>query len=182
MNLIVHGQLSWLTTIRIKERRDRWLVVAAGLAPDLDGLSLLGGTAAYAEYHHLLFHGYVGALITTALCMAFARQRVAVGLLACLSFHLHLVCDLMGSGVDWPIYYFWPTSMTTIGWSGGWELVSWQNTVIGLMATLACLGMAIPWGRTFVELFTTKGDQLVVETLRARFGRKPPKHSSKPAP
>ena len=73
MNPLVHGELSWLMAQGLRERRDRILVTVAGLAPDVDGLVLLGGEELYAKYHHVLFHGYVGALITAALCTAFAR-------------------------------------------------------------------------------------------------------------
>ena len=47
MNPIVHAELSWLMAQRLEERRDRLLVVRAGLAPDLDGLSILGGGELY---------------------------------------------------------------------------------------------------------------------------------------
>ena len=96
-----------------------------------------------------------------------------VALLALVAFHLHLVCDLMGSGVDWPIYYWWPTSMRTIGWSGGWELQSWQNGVIGLFTCLACLACALRWRRMVVEVFSTWVDGHVVATVRKRFGCEP---------
>jgi hypothetical protein len=173
MNPIVHGQIGWLAAQGLETRRDRTLIVLAGLAPDVDGLTLLAGYDAYETYHHVIFHGYVGALITAAICVAFARQKLAVGLLALLSFHLHLICDLMGSGPAWPILYFWPTSKTAYGWSGGWELASWQNGVIGLFTSLACLACALRWRRTVVEVFSTTMDGHVVTTLRRRFLREP---------
>ena len=170
MNPIVHGQIGWLAAQGLSARRDRVLVVLAGLAPDVDGLTLLAGQDAYDKYHHLIFHGYLGALITAVVCAIFARHKVAVALLALVSFHLHLVCDLMGSGVDWPIFYFWPTSLETIGWSGGWELASWQNSVIGFFTSIACLACALRWRRTVVEVFSPRADAHVVATVRARFG------------
>ncbi|MDQ3274734.1 MAG: hypothetical protein M3Q39_06810 [Actinomycetota bacterium] len=50
-----HGELSWLLGAALHDWRDRVLVVCAGLVPDPDGLSLLGGVNAYGEYHHLFF-------------------------------------------------------------------------------------------------------------------------------
>ena len=50
MNPIVHAELSWLAGVRLTERRDRLLVTLAGVVPDLDGLSLLGGVDAYAKW------------------------------------------------------------------------------------------------------------------------------------
>ncbi|HYO73377.1 MAG TPA: metal-dependent hydrolase [Archangium sp.] len=169
MNPIVHAELSWLMTQRLEARRDRVLVVCAGLAPDLDGLTILGGGELYARYHHLIFHGYVGALVTAGVCVALARQRLQVGLLALLAFHLHLLCDLAGSGPGWPIWYFWPTSLREWFWDGQWDLASWQNSVIGLAATLVCLACALRYRRTAVELLSTRWDAEVVRTLRARF-------------
>lgn len=171
MNPLVHAELSWLSAQALAARRDRILVTCAGLAPDLDGLTLLGGEDLYGRYHHVLFHGYVGALVTAALCAALARRRWAVGALALVAFHLHLLCDLAGSGPDWPIWYFWPTSDRLVSWSGQWDLASWQNAAIALAATLLCLGCALPLGRTAVEVLSLRADAEVVRTLRRRFGR-----------
>lgn len=169
MNPIVHAELSWLAAQGLRERRDRVLVVCAGLAPDLDGLTLLAGEEWYGRYHHVLFHGYVGALITTAVCAALARQRAWVAGLSLAAFHLHLLCDLAGSGPGWPIHYWWPNSMREWFWQGQWDLASWQNSLIGLAATLACLACALPLRRTFVEVFSARWDVEVVRTLRRRF-------------
>ncbi|MBN1207371.1 MAG: metal-dependent hydrolase [Myxococcaceae bacterium] len=169
MNPIVHAELSWLAAQGLRERRDRVLVTVAGLAPDVDGLTLLAGEELYGKYHHVLSHGYVGALITAAACAAFARQRGRVLLFSLATFHLHLLCDLAGSGPGWPIHYFWPTSMREWFWAGQWNLASWQNAVIGLAATLACLACSLRWRRTIVELFSLRWDAEVTRTLRRRF-------------
>ena len=169
MNPIVHAELSWLMSQGLRERRDRILVTLAGLSPDLDGLSLLGGEDLYGRYHHVLSHGYVGALAVAAVCTAFARQRRAVALLSLAAFHLHLLCDLAGSGPGWPLYYFWPTSMREWFWEGQWDLASWQNSLIGMAATLACLACALRWRRTLVEVLSVRWDAQVTRALRARF-------------
>ncbi|HLL55885.1 MAG TPA: metal-dependent hydrolase [Myxococcaceae bacterium] len=171
MNPIIHGEISWLTGQWLPERRDRILVTLAGLAPDLDGLTLLGGEELYGKYHHVLFHGYVGALLTAGVCAALGRSRWKVGALALVAFHLHLLCDLAGSGPDWPIWYFWPTSDRQIFWEGQWNLASWQNSVIGMAVTLTCLGCALWLRRTVVEVFSQKWDAEVTRTLRRRFLR-----------
>jgi hypothetical protein len=54
-------------------------------------------------------------------------------------------------------------------WDGQWDLASWQNSVIGLGATLLCLACALRYRRTIVELFSPRWDAEVVRTLRARF-------------
>jgi len=171
VNPIVHAELSWLTGARLGDRRDRVLITLAGVVPDLDGLTLLAGVEAYAKWHHLLTHGLVAAVAFSVLFAALARRKLLVGLLSCLAFHLHLLCDLAGSGPGWPISYWYPFSDTEWLWDGQWNLASWQNTLIGLVATLTVLGCAIPLGRTAVELFSTKVDAKVVAALRARFRR-----------
>src|SRR3954466_4813666 len=89
--------------------RDRKLVTLAGILPDLDGLGVLADITGsmlsgkdntffyYQRYHHYLLHGWPGALVVTGLLLFFARQHWRVALLCLLMFHLHLVCDLLGS-------------------------------------------------------------------------------------
>lgn len=171
MNPIVHGELSWLAAQKLTERRDRLLVTLGGVIPDLDGLTLLAGEDAYGRWHHVLTHGIVSAVVLSAVLAAFARQKLAVFGLALTAFHLHLFCDLLGSGPGWPLYYLWPFSRLETYWSGQWDLASWQNSLIGLTATLLVLACALPFGRTMVELFSTKADAKVVAALRKRFSR-----------
>lgn len=144
-------------------------MTGAGLMPDLDGLTIFAGQDAYAHWHHLLTHGVVAAAVTAGVLGACANQRLKVGLLCLVAFHLHLLCDLAGSGVGWPISYWMPFSQATIEWSGGWELGSWQNSLIGLGTTLLCLACAVPFGRTMVELISVRADAPVVKAIRARF-------------
>ncbi|HEY3446845.1 MAG TPA: metal-dependent hydrolase [Myxococcales bacterium] len=169
MNLIVHTELSWLVAQVLPKRRDRIVVTIAGLAPDLDALTLLGGSRIYGTYHHVISHGYVAALLTVLVAAAAARDRAKVAMLALATFHLHLLCDLAGSGPGWPLLYFWPTSRHEWFWSGQWNLASWQNGIVALVASLACLGMAFPFRRTVVELFSLKGDAALVKALWTRF-------------
>jgi hypothetical protein len=142
----------------------------AGVLPDVDGLSLLGGQAAYARWHHVLTHGVLAALLAALVLGALARRHLAVAALTLVAFHLHLLCDLVGSGPGWGLAYLWPFSPGEISWKGQWNLASWQNALTGLLVTLAALGCALPLGRTPFELASTVGDGHVVRTLRARFG------------
>lgn len=171
MNPIVHAELGWLLSQRLRERRDRILVTIAGVIPDLDGLSLLGGEEAYGRWHHLLTHGAIAAAVAGALGLALGRERVKTALLVLAAFHLHILCDLAGSGPGWPILYWYPFSSAEWFWSGQWNLASWQNSVIGMAATLACLAGALIWGRTVVEIFSLRADAAVVSALRKRFGK-----------
>jgi inner membrane protein len=168
VNPIVHAELSWLLAQGLKERRERLIVTAAGVLPDLDGLSLLGGEELYGRWHHVLTHGAVAAVAAGVVVLAFSRRLALAGLVLA-AFHVHLLCDLAGSGPGWPLFYLWPFSRAELMWSGQWNLASWQNSVIGLAATLLCLACALWTQRTPVELFSLKTDAKVVATLRARF-------------
>jgi hypothetical protein len=169
VNPIVHAELAWLGAQKLDTRRDRWLVVLGGVLPDLDGLTILAGEDLYGQWHHVLTHGFVSALVISGVLAAFAKRRLAVFGLALAAFHLHLLCDLLGSGPGWPLFYFWPFSREQWFWSGQWDLASWQNSLIGLGATLAVLACAKPFGRTMVELFSLKADAQVVAAIRKRF-------------
>lgn len=168
MSPIVHGEISWLLGASLPDRRDRLLITCAGVLPDLDGLTLLAGVDAYVEYHHVLTHGYPAALVTALVCGMLAKRKAAVVVLALLAFHLHLLCDLVGSGPGWPLHYFWPTSDRAWFWDGQWDLASWQNSVIGLTTTLAVLASSLWWRRTMVELISPRWDAEVVATVRRR--------------
>lgn len=173
MNPIVHAQLSWLGAQKLPDRRDRILVTLGGVLPDLDGLTLLAGEELYGKWHHVLTHGVLSAVVICGALAMMARRKLAVFGLAFAAFHLHLLCDLAGSGPGWPIYYLWPMSPAELSWSGQWNLASWQNSVIGMAATFAVLACALRFNRTAVELFSLKADAKVVAALRNRFSPKP---------
>ena len=177
MQVPIHLAISWLIGHRLPELRDRRLVTWSGVLPDLDALSLLGGAGAYSEYHHVLTHGVVAAVVGTAIWTACARQRWKVLGLSFLAFHIHLVCDLLGSGRDWPIVYFYPFTRHEFYTPYGWPLASPQNAVVWLAAVALTIWIGITRGRTFAEAFLpARADAAVVKALRdisARFGWRP---------
>ena len=166
----IHLAISWLIGHKLPERRDRRLVAWAGVVSDLDALSLLGGVGAFSQYHHVLSHGLPAAVVTTALCGIFARQTRKVMLLSFVAFHVHLLCDLVGSGVQgekWAIYYFYPFSRYEFLSPYGWDLASPQNAFIWLAAIAAIVWIGIAQRRTFGETFlSARADARVVEILR----------------
>jgi len=165
-----HLALSWLIGQGLSERRDRRLVAWAGVVPDLDALSILAGADAFRRFHHSVTHGIVTAVVVSAACAVLARRRRRVAGLALLVFHVHLLCDLLGGGVDWSIAYFWPFSSQELVTPYGWPLASWQNVLITVVA-LFCIGwIGVTRGRTAAETFLpAKADQAVVAALRRRF-------------
>ncbi len=183
MQVSIHLAISWLIGHRLPERRDRRLVTWAGVLPDLDALSLLGGAGTYSEYHHVVTHGVVAAVVVTAACTALARQRARVLLLSFLAFHVHLVCDLLGSGRDWPIVYFYPFSRHEFYTPYGWPLASPQNAVVWLAAVALTIYVGITRGRTFAEAFMpARADAAVVKALRDIYARFSPRKAARAGP
>lgn len=172
MSPITHMFVGWLIAQPLEDRRDRALVTAAAVLPDVDGLSMFGGEEMYWKYHHTFGHNVFFGILATALCVAFARSKWKTAWWAWVSFHSHLLCDLFGSGCDWPIQYFWPWGKGIHFYSPWcWGLNSWQNVLFSIV----CIGLTgwvgVHKGRTVVELFSKKTDKIVVETLRRRFQR-----------
>jgi hypothetical protein len=62
----------------------------------------------FSLYHHSL-HNLMFALVVVAFAFARAAQKWKTGLLALLSFYVHLLEDVMGSrgpdGYQWPVSY-----------------------------------------------------------------------------
>src|SRR3954468_8758139 len=124
MSPLTHLLVSWLIAAKTTDNpRDCRLVTLAGIVPDLDGFGLMVDVATqftqakpttfYGQYHHFLWHGLFAAIVSAVLFGLFARQRWRVALLVFAVFHLHLLCDLIGSrGPEledlWPIFYFGP--------------------------------------------------------------------------
>ncbi len=185
MNIITHALVGWtLAEHTTKSPRDRALITAASVLPDLDGLGLIVDMAApyfgwtvqwYERFHHVLLHGIPGALICTALMTCFARDRWRAAGLIFISYHLHLLGDLVGSrgsgAADiWPIHYLEPLSHAlTVSWSGQWALSGWQNTTLTVVLLAYAFVLAVQRGYSPVGLFSTRGDAAFVATLRRRF-------------
>lgn len=185
MNPVTHFLTGWAVAncFPSLERRDRALVTLACVIPDVDGLGavvdLLTRQAAhptewFSRYHHQL-HSLSFAVVIAAACLGLARQRWLTSLLAPLTFHLHLLEDLVGSrgqeGYQWPIPYLAPFSQAgRLVWSGQWQLNAWPN----FATTIALLGATfyLAWRKGFspLEMISQKADEAFVKTLRARLG------------
>jgi len=149
--------------------------------PDFDGLGIVFDLARgthpamglYAEYHHVLGHNLAAALIASALAFAVARRRALCAALVCLSFHLHLLGDLVGSAGPersiWTLSYLYPFSDRAFAWQGQWELNAWPNILVTVVLLAVIAVLAVRRGRTPVELVSTRADAAVVAALRGRF-------------
>ncbi len=151
----------------------------------------------FSQYHHSL-HTLAFALVCTfaAYIIAGPLQGFTFGpviqgrrlpthpwltaFLVFVSFHLHLLCDLMGArgpdGDQWPIPYLKPFSNALqLTWHGQWALNAWQNFVITGLLLVATFWIAWKYGSSPVELVSGPANKSLVQALRARISSNPAK-------
>jgi inner membrane protein len=186
MNVVEHFLIGWCAANISPEltNRERVMITAAAVIPDIDGLGLLveiptRNTAHpllwWTEYHHVLAHNVGFAALVTIVAFALATHRWRTSFLTILSFHTHILGDIIGArgpdGYQWPIPYFLPFSRTPVfSWDGQWALNGWQNFMI-TGAALAIM-FVLAWRRGFspVGSFSRRADQLFVQALTSRVG------------
>ncbi len=208
-------------------RREKALVVAAAVVPDIDGIGIVPELLTrntshpllwFSQYHHSL-HTLAFALVCTFAAYIIAGPLARIGPLATaalfpltsaqpptgsfsdftfgpairgpqtpirrspshpgltaflvfISFHLHLLCDLIGArgpdGDQWPIPYLKPFSNTMqLTWHGQWALNAWQNFVITGFLLLATFWIAWKYGSSPVELVSERGNNRFVQSVRS---------------
>jgi inner membrane protein len=145
MNPVAHFFTGWVFANCFDlEQRDRALITLACVAPDVDGLGVIpelltrnsSHPLLWFPLHHHSLHNLTFALVIAVLVFALAAQKWKTGLLALLSFHLHLFEDVLGSrGPDdyqWPISYLAPfSSSLQLAWRGQWECPDRDRAVAG---------------------------------------------------
>jgi len=180
-------------------RREKILVVGAAVAPDLDGAGIVPELPTrnsshpllwFSEYHHMLHTlAFATACALIAFLVAgplagFAFGPVIQGrrspthpwltaLLVFVSFHLHLLCDLVGArgpdGYQWPIPYLRPfSSALQLSWHGQWFLNGWQNFLITAILLATSLWIGWKYASSPLELVSVSANQAFVRTLRRR--------------
>ena len=178
-----HLLASWIIAAKTTSNpRDCRLVTLAGILPDADGLGLifdwatetlgLKPTHYYAQYHHYLLHGALGGILIAAVLAGFARHRWRVALLALLVFHLHLLCDFVGSRGPapedlWPIFYFGPFDKDPMWvWKGQLRLDGWFNRCLATVLFLWSLWLPVSLGHSVLGVFNRRADRVFVGVLR----------------
>ena len=185
MNPVTHLLVGWMVANSTEfNRRERAAVAIAGVIPDLDGLGAPVEALTkdwerpllwFSDYHHLL-HNVTFAVAVAAVSFAVATRRWKTAALAFLSFHLHLLGDLVGArgpdGHQWPLPYLLPFSDAwQLTWSGQWGLNDWRN--FALTGALLAMTFYLAWRRGFspLEIISPAADKAFVNALRARFGQ-----------
>ena len=185
MSPITHFLIGWTlaNSVPSLDKRERALVTWASVLPDLDGLGVIADRLTRAsphplngwgQYHHTVCHNLGFALFVAAISAVLARQKLKTTILIFISFHLHLIVDLVGArgpdGDQWPIPYLLPFSRSEhLVWSGQWALNAWPNMAI----TAVLIGAALIWARqrgfSPLEMISTRLDGSLVGAIRARF-------------
>ncbi len=156
MSPVTHFLTGWvLANSASLSRRERALVTLACVVPDIDGLGIVAEYMTrnsrhpiewFSTYHHSL-HSLPFAIVVAAVTFALATQRWKTASLAFLSFHIHLLEDLVGSrgpdGYQWPIPYLAPFSRACeLTWRGQWALDAWPNFAITISLLLMTFYLA----------------------------------------
>ena len=158
------------------------LVTLACVVPDIDGIGIVVDlvtrhskhpTDWFSSYHHSL-HTLLFAVVVTAVTVLISHHPWKTMGFVFLSFHLHLVEDLLGSrgpdGYQWPIPYLMPFSHAAdLSWSGQWALNGWPNLVITSVLLVVTFYLARTRGYSPLEMISEKADAAFVSTLRRRF-------------
>ena len=160
MSPVTHFLAGWLIANADGfNRRERAAITLASVAPDVDGLGIIPELLTrhsahplnwFSQYHHLLGHNLLFGLLVAGASVLLTTKKLKTALFVLASFHLHLLCDLIGSrgpeGESWPIPYLIPFSQAwQWSWSGQWALNAWPNFVITAVFLIATLYLA--WQR-----------------------------------
>ena len=189
MSPVTHFLTGWVIANAVPlDRRGRAIVTLSAVAPDVDGLGIIPESLTrhsqhpllwFSEYHHALHTLWFAAIVAITAFLIAKRSWVTAGL-AFLSFHVHLLQDLIGSrgpdGYVWPIPYLFPISQRCVWtWEGQWKLDAWQNIVITVALLAGTIFLAIRRGYSPVEMISSRVDNAVIAALRGRFrsSRKP---------
>jgi inner membrane protein len=182
MSPVTHFLTGWiLANSASLSRRERALVTLAGVVPDIDGLGIVAEYLTrnsrhplewFSAYHHSL-HSLPFAVVVAAVTFALATQRWKTASVAFLSFHIHLLEDLVGSrgpdGYQWPIPYLMPFSRACeLTWRGQWMLNSGPNFAITISLLLVTFYLAWKRGFSPLEMVSLRADATFVAALRKR--------------
>ena len=206
MSPVTHFLAGWLLASvspsglpTMLSRKEKALVVAAAVAPDVDGLGIIPELLTrhtshpllwFSQYHHSL-HTLAFALVCTLAAYIIAgplnhstfgssiqdrgtpSHPALTAVLVFISFHLHLLCDLVGArgpdGDQWPIPYLKPFSNSIqLTWHGQWALNGWQNFLITGIFLLVTFWLAWKYASSPLQLISEPANRAFTLALRKR--------------
>lgn len=185
MHTVTHFFVGWVVAnTGDLNRGERAAITISGIIPDMDSVGIIAEKLTegsdyplfwWSEYHHVLAHNLGLALFVAEVVFVIAKKKWLTTGLGFLSFHLHLLGDIIGArgpdGYQWPIPYFLPFSNGwEITWPGQWAINTWPNFAITGVALLITFFMASKRGYSPLEMPSISADRASVKTLQDRFG------------
>ena len=182
---VSHLLISWcVASASGANRRDAALITVAGVAADIDGFGVFKALMnpnqpealdTWSTYHHTFGHNLLFGVLMVSVLLIFAHRKRLFVATSLISFHMHLLCDLLGAkgpdGYQWPIPYLWPfADSLQLTWSGQWALNAWPNFLITAIAVAATGFFAWKRGYSLVGYVSPRADNALVMALRQRFG------------
>lgn len=187
MSPVTHFLSGWVLASTFGERlgkTEKALITLAAVAPDVDALGIIPelltrNTAHpllwFSEYHHSLHTLAFAVLCSCGSFVLFRKSptRWLTASMVFVSFHLHLICDLVGArgpdGYQWPIPYLRPFSNALqLSWGGEWALNAWQNFLITGLLLVVTLWIAWKRGESPIGFVSADADTALTRTLRDR--------------
>ncbi|WP_221892300.1 metal-dependent hydrolase [Teredinibacter haidensis] len=180
---VAHLLISWPVSYALFKdttKRERIILSVSGLSPDIDGFGLvvdfstkiLGVSTNYWSHFHHNLHSLPFGIFVAVISMFFAKgRRVLIGCGSLLLFHIHLLCDLVGSkgsnGYQWPIPYLSPLhSGVNLSVSWQWELNAWQNILIAFIFSAINYSLIKIKRESPFELVSSRINNVVVSLVK----------------
>ncbi|MCF6177705.1 MAG: metal-dependent hydrolase [Victivallaceae bacterium] len=146
--------------------RERLFCMIAATAQDLDGLGIVFGQKYYWDWHHVLFHNLLSAIVLTGILVIWSKHHIKAALLYFSLFHLHLLMDYVGSGELWTIHYLYPFNKLELMWQHAWPMFPWQNITAGFILIGWTILIAAQKARTPLELVMPSLDRQLAAKAR----------------
>ncbi len=173
MHVPAHAAFGWAIGALApgSDRRLRGWCLFASIAPDLDGVTYLGGAALYGEWHHVLGHNLLVGVLVVAAAAIHHRGRGAgrialAALLVAIVFASHLLTDALMT--SWHLRMLWPFSHRDFGVDNGFYLSHPVNTALYL-ASLPAVILLAAWKKVSpLELLSRPLDAAMIDAFRRK--------------
>jgi membrane-bound metal-dependent hydrolase YbcI (DUF457 family) len=177
MNILVHASLGWaLAEAGRGDSCFRRVVFLAAIAPDLDGITYLMGSAAALQQHHIWAHNLLFSLAVSLLAALYCtglRWRAAAFTQA--AFYTHFFGDYFFT--TWPQLYLYPFSTRRFFYPSAYAFCDPINDWLILAGGVVVLGLCAYFRRTPLEVLSPRLDARLVKAvagMRLEWRRPPP--------
>jgi hypothetical protein len=161
-----HAAIGWaIGNIAKADRRLRNYCLLGAILPDIDAITILFGSSAYAHYHHTFGHNVFTWALFTGIATLHCRSWKAL-VVSFLSFGTHLLADAKLSA--WELYFFWPFSIKGYVLPHSIGLESPINTHLVYYSFVVVALLALIYRRTPIDIFAPRLDQLLMSAFKKK--------------